>query len=796
LALSAPTTYKQNNEKLKEMSQITLDPLDKFDENTKSTTSWIRKFSEYQEYYGWDEAQSLRLFKLHLRSDASEWYYQQAEGTETSKFLIKDWLEALKERFPDQSKVGQYSCGIGGLSQLRRQNDESMQSFIARFLTYKSKVDPKFYTDAYIIETFKDSLKETDQQLWWIIESRRELKDLKSIMNEAVHLENRYQAPNTTPLFIKDTTEIKKNKQVNFNDQTNHIDELTKQVEKLALLIKQEKPKTPLVCHSCGQAGHRSNDVRFHPDHPYAKTYETRRPSPATGANAVPLGDKLNILKEVSTTEESGNILATKRMRIDDLLNEPARIVRNPATTLNTKKRTVAARTTTTPLLNTMLDSPVPLTHRELLEAHPKLLKDVVQSFQTISRPKKLKLNALQVTEKESLKPSFVVARIKDQKVPIQIDNGADYSIIKREVIHRLKLSIIDLEKPIPLQGIQGPRFQAKECALLNLDLETGEITHPFIVLEEASCPILIGIDLLKRFNANLNYNTDVMTLDTGEEPLKLQLYTYQEAKIVCDNEDEEEELSEEDEQAALLNFLHEKPVQENETPEEINELLLTYKDLFVQHFTEIPGIQFQQCTIKLKPDATPVACRMPRYSPEQREVIKGEIDKMLDAGVIEPSTAPWTFPIVLAPKPDGTIRFCINYKKLNNLTIKDKFPLPRIDDCLDFLSGKTYFSTLDCFSGYWQCKLDEVSKPLTTFISPFGIFQFNVMPFGLTNAPAHFSRMMQSIFADLVHEILIIYLDDLCIASSSIEEHLKSLEAVFKRLREFDVKLMLKLPV
>jgi hypothetical protein len=90
------------------MSQITLDPLNKFDENSISTTSLIRKFSEYQEYNGWDETHSLRMFKLHLRSDASEWYYQQ-----TSTFLIKDWLEALKERFPDQSKVGQYSCGIG-----------------------------------------------------------------------------------------------------------------------------------------------------------------------------------------------------------------------------------------------------------------------------------------------------------------------------------------------------------------------------------------------------------------------------------------------------------------------------------------------------------------------------------------------------------------------------------------------------------------------------------------------------------------------------------------------------------
>ena len=148
---------------------------------------------------------------------------------------------------------------------------------------------------------------------------------------------------------------------------------------------------------------------------------------------------------------------------------------------------------------------------------------------------------------------------------------------------------------------------------------------------------------------------------------------------------------------------------------------------MFVSSFTEIPGVDFEKCTITLKENATPVFARLHRYSPHQRDVIKEEIEKMLENGVIEPSRSPWTSPIVLVTKPDSSIRFCVNYKKLNLLTVKDRFPLPRIDDCLDFLSGKKYFTTLDCFSGYWQCKLDDRSKPLTTFVSPFGTYQFNV---------------------------------------------------------------------
>ena len=142
--------------------------------------------------------------------------------------------------------------------------------------------------------------------------------------------------------------------------------------------------------------------------------------------------------------------------------------------------------------------------------------------------------------------------------------------------------------------------------------------------------------------------------------------------------------------------------------------LTITFRirDIFVDHFTEISGIEFEECKITLNDNVAPVACRMPRYSPQQRELIKEEVDRMLANGVIEPSRAPWASPIALGDKPDGSIRFCVNYKKLNLLTIRDRFPLPRIDDCLDFLSGKKYFTTLDCFSGYWQCKLDEASKP------------------------------------------------------------------------------------
>jgi len=122
----------------------------------------------------------------------------------------------------------------------------------------------------------------------------------------------------------------------------------------------------------------------------------------------------------------------------------------------------------------------------------------------------------------------------------------------------------------------------------------------------------------------------------------------------------------------------------------------------------------------------------------------------MLANKIIRPSRSPWSSPVVLVIKKDGTIRFCIDYRKLNNITIKDVYPLPRIDDSLSTLANNSYFSTLDLCSGYWQIPVAEADKVKTAFITHSGLFEWNVMPFGLTNAPATFQRYMDIVLAGL----------------------------------------------
>ena len=162
----------------------------------------------------------------------------------------------------------------------------------------------------------------------------------------------------------------------------------------------------------------------------------------------------------------------------------------------------------------------------------------------------------------------------------------------------------------------------------------------------------------------------------------------------------------------------------------------------------------------------------------------------MLDQGVIEPSDSPWASPVVLVRKKDGSLRYCIDYRRLNSVTIKDSYPLPRIDESLDSLSNTKYFSTLDLASGYWQIGLDEDAKRKSAFCTTSGLFQFKVMPFGLTNAPATFQRLMERVLAGLQWQICLVYIDDVIIFSQTFEEHLNHLSIVFQRLKEAGLKL------
>lgn len=219
----------------------------------------------------------------------------------------------------------------------------------------------------------------------------------------------------------------------------------------------------------------------------------------------------------------------------------------------------------------------------------------------------------------------------------------------------------------------------------------------------------------------------------------------------------------------------------------DMTKLLHSYADVF-EDITQCPPAreELMQHAIPLIPGSKPFFRPMRRYSPAELQVINDMIADLLKKGLIEPSSSPWGAAVVLALKKDGkSFRCCVDWRKLNDCTIKDRYPLPLIDQLFDALSGAQYVSSLDMNSGYFQLLIPPEERPLTAFRTPHGHYQFKVLGQGLTNAPATFMRAMHRLFKDQLNKSVFIYLDDIVIASKTQEEHMKHVQEVLQVLRD-----------
>jgi hypothetical protein len=225
---------------------------------------------------------------------------------------------------------------------------------------------------------------------------------------------------------------------------------------------------------------------------------------------------------------------------------------------------------------------------------------------------------------------------------------------------------------------------------------------------------------------------------------------------------------------------------------EEVTQLIRENPDLFASSDLDLS----QTDTVKMKVDtgdSAPIKLKPYRTPLNKRKVIDKAIDDMLEAKVIERSQSPWSFPVVVVDKSDGTKRFCVDFRQLNKVTKSMSYPLPLIDDILAQLGEAKYFTCLDLKSGYWQVKMEEKDKEKTAFATPHrGLFQFLVMPFGLANAPSVFMMLMNVVLQGL-EGFACAYLDDVIIFSKTAEEHARHIQQVFERLRMHNLKLKLK---
>jgi hypothetical protein len=384
-------------------------------------------------------------------------------------------------------------------------------------------------------------------------------------------------------------------------------------------------------------------------------------------------------------------------------------------------------------------------------------------------------------------------------------DTGSDQTFISKGILKRLINPIIKPATTISIRLTNGTVTTSNQILRAGIRLGDFKAICNFRVLEWNAYDVILGIDWLKRHEGVWNLAESRLGLVNGSGR---RSYVQMRPQRTIESAPTPAELR--------LNALSYKKAQKaiRERPDSIQLYILRDKEGRKKDLSKIPQIvdaryepivkKYQdrfreELPEKLAPtreiqheidtgDAKPI--NLPYYplSQEHRVEQENQIRTLLEKGLIRPSASAWGFPVLFVAKPGGKWRMCIDYRMLNNVTRKDAYPLPRIQDCLDDIGKAKRLSKIDLTSGYWQIRVQEMSIPKTAFNTRAGKYEFIAMPFGLCNAPATFQRIMNDALRDFLGKFVIVYLDDIVIYSDSDEEHEKHLEQVFEALRKHEL--------
>ncbi|XP_076299573.1 uncharacterized protein LOC143218325 [Lasioglossum baleicum] len=350
----------------------------------------------------------------------------------------------------------------------------------------------------------------------------------------------------------------------------------------------------------------------------------------------------------------------------------------------------------------------------------------------------------------------FLPIRILGREIDALLDTGAQLSCINAEAYEwALEQGMRASEPSTRISLADGTSMQPAGRIRLSFTALGTENQQDFTILPNMGPPVLLGIQAIAALRMNLKPPYNIATWPTA-----------------C--------LSEPCQQMGLR-------VPDEGARRQFDDFLQAEMKLF----EAVPGrTNLIEHRIKLL-DETPLKQRYQPRNPAMQAIINEEVAKMLNDRVIEPSSSPWSSPVVVVKKKDGKPRFCVDFRRLNDRSEKDAYPLPHIQATLEKLRGARYLTTLDLKNGYWQVPLEDASRPPTAFTVPGkGLFQFRVMPFGLHSAPATFQRLFDRIIGPELEPYAFAYLDDIIIASKTLEEHQRHLREVFRRLRAAGLRL------
>ena len=411
---------------------------------------------------------------------------------------------------------------------------------------------------------------------------------------------------------------------------------------------------------------------------------------------------------------------------------------------------------------------------------------------------------------------------IKGQPATALIDSGASCCFLNSKFVEQHDIPTRSNSKPQQVKLATGVKAQVERFApKVDIRVNSYHDIQRFMVLPLDGNDVILGMTWLRRLNPKINWRRNLVRLWHRNRNHTFKVITHNTSTRVLQNSQLQQQLPPERQEQQQTEQLQSHPVQcsiitargvrkmfkkeqveslilgtvtiktETEEKKEVlekctREIRSEYKDLFPEELPPgLPPKREVDHRIELLPGSQPVYRSIYKMSPGELDEMRKQLDQLLSNGFIRPSTSPFGAPVLFVKKKDGSLRMCIDYRGLNMLTVKNRYPLPRCDELFDRIRGAKYFSKLDLRSGYHQVRIHPDDIPKTAFRTRYGHFEFLVLPFGLTNAPATFMHMMNSIFRPYLDKFVIVFLDDILIYSRSLAEHRRHVRQALDLLRE-----------
>lgn len=348
-----------------------------------------------------------------------------------------------------------------------------------------------------------------------------------------------------------------------------------------------------------------------------------------------------------------------------------------------------------------------------------------------------------QITAEEAIAaPNVVLGTLLVNSSPASVlfYSGASHSFVKSAFAVQHQLDMHALQSPYLISS-PGSVFRTSQiCRSVKIEIQGVEFLADLIVLDSKGLDVILGMDWLSKHQGKIDCASRSISVSNGNgiqvvfhsKPADSHLYSLE---------------------AATTPTLEMVPV------------VCEYPDVFPKDLPGMPPNREVEFVIELVPSTALISRRPYRMPPNELVELKKQIGELLDKGFIRPSSSPWGCLAIFVKKKDKTLRMCVDYRPLNEVTVKNKYPLPRIDDLFDQLTGARVFSKIDLLSGYHQIKVRAEDIPKTTFSTRYSLYEYTVMSFGLTNAPAYFMNLMNLVFMDYLDKFVVVFIDDILIS-------------------------------